>query len=88
MGNWYEERLYPQQPFRENITKAVSIHSLSPEAAIRPSLVSTVRDSRGLFPDSKEEPSGKLSIESFLMMALYFCFKKETRRDSAEGLIS
>ena len=26
MGNWYEERLYPQQPFRENITKAVPPH--------------------------------------------------------------
>lgn len=23
MGNWQEERLYPSQPFRDNITKEV-----------------------------------------------------------------
>ena len=25
IGNWYEEREYPNQPFRENLSKSVSI---------------------------------------------------------------
>lgn len=45
MGNWFEERLYPPQPFREEKHKAVILLPYSPGAKIRVSLVSMAQDS-------------------------------------------
>jgi len=45
MGNWFEERLYPPQPFREEKHKAVILLPYSPAAKIRVSLVSMAQDS-------------------------------------------
>jgi hypothetical protein len=35
MGNWFEERLYPPQPFRETVTKAVFMQIFRQEAKMR-----------------------------------------------------
>ena len=64
MGNWQEERLYPQQAFRENLTKVVTLPSFSPGTKKKISLVSTAEVSRGPYLGSKGGPSGKLTIVS------------------------
>jgi hypothetical protein len=47
MGNWFEERLYPPQPFREEKHKAVILLLCSPATKIRVSLALTEQDSSG-----------------------------------------
>lgn len=51
MGNWFEERLYPPQPFREEKHKAVILLTRSHAAKIRASLVSTAQDSSAHYPE-------------------------------------
>jgi hypothetical protein len=51
MGNWMEERLYPAQPFRENLTKQVPPHSRSLAPRTKPSPPSTAPPSNAPSPD-------------------------------------
>jgi hypothetical protein len=51
MGNWMEERLYPPQPFRENLNKEVRHISCSHDPKMRPSPPLTELLSRGHFHD-------------------------------------
>lgn len=51
MGNWYEERQYPSQPFREQQTKAVTLTTCSPGIKMKASPLSTAQDSREHCPD-------------------------------------
>lgn len=64
MGNWFEERLYPSQPFREEKHKAVTLPTCSPEAKTKASPASTVQDSSELCLVSKGGASGKPPTES------------------------
>ncbi len=71
MGNWMEERLYPPQPFRENLTKEVLLllHSLDPK--IKQSPLSMALLSKEHFLAWNAGPSGKPQTESSLMTASY-----------------
>lgn len=69
MGNWYEERLYPQQAFREKQEKQVHAPSCRLAKKIRESPASTAPASRGPSPASREEESGRLPAESSSMTA-------------------
>lgn len=64
MGNWYEERLYPKQPFREEIIKAVDLLPFRPETKTKPSPASTTPASREHYPVSNEGANGKQPIGS------------------------
>lgn len=69
MGNWYEERLYPEQPFREKQEKKVlHFFYLRFVTKMKELPVSTIQDSKGNSLDYKEEINGKPLAESFSMM--------------------
>lgn len=71
MGNWMEERLYPPQPFRENLNKEVPLIPYSQDPKTKPSQPSTALPSSALFLVSNGEPSGKHAIVLYLTTALY-----------------
>ena len=66
MGNWCEERLYPEQPFREVQGKQVNIMSFRQEKKIKELPVLMEQDFRDLSLESKEGQSGKQLVELFL----------------------
>ena len=88
MGNWYEERLYPPQPFREERSKAVTLYSHSLVVKIKASPLSMEPDSKELFLVLNVGRSGRLSTVSFSMMALYNLFYAETWCDRTKSWIS
>lgn len=68
MGNWYEEKLYPDQPFRVNPDKHVQTLLFRQEKKMKESLASITLASKDNCPDSIEKIIGKLQAELFLMM--------------------
>lgn len=84
MGNWYEERLYPKQPFREEIVKAVYIHSFRPEAKMKELHASIIQASREPCLACSEEASGRQAIESFSTTDMYGWVDAGSRQHSYE----
>lgn len=71
MGNWYEERLYPKQPFREEAVKAVIITPYSPDPKTKASLASTTLAFKEPCPVWNAEVSGKPQAELSSMTDSY-----------------
>lgn len=65
MGNWYEERIYPEQPFREKQDKKVTPHLYRPGTETKASPASTTPASRGNYHVSTGARSGRLQAGSF-----------------------
>jgi hypothetical protein len=70
MGNWYEERLYPAQPFREEKAKAVLLFLFRLGQKIKALLLLTELAFKEHYQDYKEEASGIPKRESSSMTEL------------------
>jgi hypothetical protein len=70
MGNWFEERLYPPQPFTEQQQKAVNLYPSRPETKTKESIVSMTQASSVRCLVWREEANGKQLTELSWMMAL------------------
>ena len=70
MGNWYEERLYPPQPFREEKAKAVLLFPFRLDQKIKASLLLMEPAFKEHYQDYKEEANGTPKRESSSMTVL------------------
>jgi hypothetical protein len=59
LGNWYEERLYPRQPFREDQNKQVAQYQCRREAKMRVSPALMILDHNERYQEFKGEVNGK-----------------------------
>lgn len=64
LGNWFEERLYPNQPFREQQLKQVPPPPRRLEIKMQASPASTTPATNAPSPASSDAASGKLQAES------------------------
>jgi|JI10StandDraft_1071094.scaffolds.fasta_scaffold294469_1 hypothetical protein len=87
MGNWQEERLYPKQPFREEIVKAVQLTPYSQDPRTKESPVSTTLASKERCLVSNAGTSGKPPTGSSLTTDSYIFPYLETYYHHNEGII-